>query len=274
MIEMTGGELAEIIETSISNEIKKGCLKLSLAVILIGSDKASEKYVALKQKACEKVNINFLLFRFTEKNSQIEILSLINKLNNDKNITGIMIQLPVPTGFVVEDLLEEILPTKDVDGLNSANFGKLEKNIPGLYPATAEGIINLLRYYQIQIAGKRVLVIGQGYLVGRPLISMLLNENATVLTANIQTKNLAELTAFADIIVSAAGCPKLLKGSMVKKNAVIIDAGTSLYHGKLTGDVDFSTLSSMASYITPNPGGVGPMTVAMLLSNVVKAGRL
>ena len=274
MIEMTGRELAAAIRENEALEVVSQRLKLSLAVILIGNDPASEKYVEIKKQACEKAGIGFQLYRFSDSNSQTDVLKLIKKLNGDRKVTGIMIQLPLPDVFVSNELLEQIAPDKDVDGLTSVNLGRLVKGLPGLFPATPEGVVNLLRYYQIEITGKRVAVIGQSNLVGRPLAQMLLNDEATVLSANKFTENLREITLEADIVISAAGKPKLVKADMVKDGAIVIDVGTSLYRGKIVGDVDYKSVAKKASYITPSPGGVGPMTVAMLLSNILKASQL
>jgi methylenetetrahydrofolate dehydrogenase (NADP+)/methenyltetrahydrofolate cyclohydrolase len=270
MIEMTGRELAKAIETNVAQTIKDQKMKLALAVVLIGSDAASEKYVEIKKKACERVGISFQLFRFAKNDKQVEVQKLIEKLNHDKNFSGIVVQLPLPDGFVPNELLETIKPAKDVDGLNSYNLGRLVKGLTGIFPATAEGIINLLRYYQIPITGKKVTIIGQSNLVGKPLALMLLNEEATVLLANKFTPSVKELTLESDIVISAVGIPKLVKASMIKSGATVVDVGTSFFEGKIVGDVDFEKVSKKVGFITPSPGGVGPMTVAMLLSNVLK----
>jgi len=271
MVLMSGKELADSIKAGVRAEITANGLDVGLGVILIGDDPASEKYVEIKKKACEAAGIGFKLHRFTKSNSQDEVLSLIRKMNSDEKVTGMFIQLPLPDGFVPNELLEAIDPDKDVDGLNSVNLGKLIKGLPGLFPATPEGVINLLRYYQIPLAGSKVAIVGQSNLVGRPLSQMLLTEEATVISANKLTKELKEVTLEADIVISAVGKSKLITADMVKNDAVVIDVGTSLYKGKLVGDVDFVGVSKKASYLTPSPGGVGPMTVAMLLSNLVKA---
>jgi len=271
MIDMTGRELAQDIKDNIAKEIKKGQLDLSLSVILVGNNPASEKYVEFKRRACEEVGIRYKLWRFPETATPSEVLSLIKKLNADEQVTGIIVQLPLPKNFVSDELLEAIDPAKDVDGLNSVNLGRLTKYLPGLYPATAEGVINLLRYYKIDLAGKRVVVVGQSNLVGRPLAQFLLNDHATVMMANSMTKDLAELTRNSDIIVTAVGKAKLITADMVPKGAVVVDVGTSLYEGKIVGDVDYESVSKVASHLTPCVGGVGPLTVAFLLSNVLKA---
>jgi methylenetetrahydrofolate dehydrogenase (NADP+)/methenyltetrahydrofolate cyclohydrolase len=271
---MSGKELAAEIKNNVAAEIAQKKLKLSLAVILIGNDPASEKFVEIKHKACEVAGIGFKLWRFNEDSSQTDIIKLIDKLNCDKDVTGIVVQLPLPGDLVPNNILQAIDPDKDVDGLTSTNLGKLLKGLDGLFPATPEGVMGLLKRYQIPLVGKKVTVIGQSNLVGKPLAQMLLNEDATVLIANSKTNDLKSLTFGSDIVISAAGSPKLIKAEMVSDGAVVIDIGTTLVDTKIVGDVDFENVSTKASFITPNPGGVGPMTVAMLLSNVLKAYRL
>jgi methylenetetrahydrofolate dehydrogenase (NADP+)/methenyltetrahydrofolate cyclohydrolase len=271
MILMSGKELAATIKTNLAKQIRDERLKIKLAVILIGEDPASEKYVTIKEKACHEIGIDFELVKFSEETPQLDVIKVINKLNKNKKITGILVQLPMPNDFIPNEVLEAINPDKDVDGLTSTNLGRLIKDLPGLFPATPEGVMNLFKYYQIELPGKKVSVIGQSNLVGKPLAQMLLNEDATVFLANKETKNLSELTLNSDIIISAVGKPNLIKENMVNKDAIVIDVGTSLYKGKIVGDVDFDKVSKKASFITPSPGGVGPMTVAMLLSNLVKA---
>jgi methylenetetrahydrofolate dehydrogenase (NADP+)/methenyltetrahydrofolate cyclohydrolase len=274
MILLSGKELAQEVKDRLKTEIRSHNLELNLSVILIGSDPASEKYVAIKEKACSEIGIGFKLHSFADTTNQSEIIDLIEKLNLDDSVTGIIVQLPLPDNFIPNELLEAIDPKKDVDGLNSSNLGKLVKDLEGLYPATAEGVINLLRYYQIPVVGKRFAVVGQSNLVGKPLAQMLLNEEATVLIANDKTENLKELTLESDVVICAVGSPSLITAEMVREGAVVIDIGTTLVKGKMVGDVDFANVSKKASHITPNPGGVGPMTVAMLLSNVVKSWRI
>ena len=271
---MSGKELSATIREQVATDIVKDKLSLCLAVILIGSDPASEKYVGIKERACMAVGIDFKMFRFKENDKQALVLQLIQKLNNDNKITGIIVQLPIPVVFDTNELLEAIAPAKDVDGLNSINLGRLMKRMPGLFPATPEGVINLCKYYQIPLVGSKVAMVGQSNLVGRPLSIMLLNEKSTVSIASSKTKNLKELTLNSDIVISAVGKPSLIKAGMINKSTVVIDIGTSVIEGKIVGDVDFDKVSKKASYITPSIGGVGPMTVAMLISNTLKAYRL
>jgi len=274
MVLMFGKELAEIIKDDLRKEIKIKKIKLFLAVLLIGKNEASLKYVDIKKKECVKIGIGFKLFKLNEKVTQEKVLSLINKLNADKSITGILVQVPIPAKFDRDKILQAISPEKDVDGLNAVNQGKLMNNIDGLCPATPEGIINLLRYYQVPLVSKRVIVVGKSNLVGKPLALMLLREKATVTIANSKTRNLKELTLGSDIVISATGHPKLIKKDMLKNDAVVINVGAKLVDGKMIGDVDFENVSKRTSFITPNFGGVGPMTVAMLLSNILKAYKL
>lgn len=271
MKKMLGGPVASLVEDKIKNDLSEMGANLTLAVILIGNDPASEKYVEFKKKACERVGISFKLFTFDENEPEEKALNKINELNNDDAITGIIVQLPLPRNYVPNNLLQKISPQKDVDGLTSTNLGKLIKGIPGLFPATPEGVMALLEYYGIDIKGRKVAVIGQSNLVGKPLAQMLLNKNATVLIANKETPDISKLTLESDIVISAVGQPNLITGVMISPGSVVVDVGTTLVDGKIVGDVDYDTVSLKASYITPSPGGVGPMTVAMLLSNVVKA---
>ena len=274
MILMSGKEPATVIKDNIAREITDKKLRLTLAVILIGNDPASEKYVEIKRKASEKAGISFQLWRFAEHDTKNDIIKLINKLNKNKKVTGIVIQLPLPGDFVPNELLQAIDPKKDVDGLTSTNLGKLLKGFDGLFPATPSGVVSLLNYYKIPLVGKKVTVVGQSNLVGKPLAQMLLNDDATVLIANSKTKNLKALTLDSDIVISAAGSPSLITADMITKGTVVVDIGTTLVDGKIVGDVDFDKVSKKVSYITPNPGGIGPMTVAMLLSNILKAEKL
>lgn len=271
---LDGRELAGLIKEELAREITKNNLKLKLVVILVGNNEASEKYVGMKQRGAEQIGMAFELVRFPEEVTQVELLDKIEALNKDTTVTGMIVQLPISAHLNTEEVLESIRPEKDVDGLSSVNLGNLAKGLKGLFPATPEGVMQLIKHYEIPLAGSVVTVVGQSNLVGKPLDLMLFNEHATVLTANSRTKDLKALTLQADVIVSAAGRPHLITADMVKEGAVVIDVGTTPVEGRIVGDVDFDNVSKKASYITPNPGGVGPMTVAMLLSNVVKAKRL
>lgn len=273
MILMDGKALAAEIKEKLKLEIKSLEKKPRLAVILVGENPASQKYVQMKEKACDEVGVCHKVYRLEENVSVNEIEELINKLNKDKSVSGIIIQLPLSKHHNTNEILENIDPSKDVDGLTTINIGRLEKNLPGLFPATPLGVVELLEKYKIDIAGKKVAVIGRSNLVGKPLAQLLLNAGATVTIAHSKTEDLGVITKNADILISAVGKPGLITAEMVKNDVVVIDVGTTEQSGKLIGDIDFDGVSKKTSHITPVPGGVGPMTVAMLLSNVVKAAR-
>ena len=271
---LSGLLLADKINKETAEEVKRRNLKLCLNVIYAGQNQASKKYIAKKADLASELGIDFKLWNISESSDPSEIIELINRLNRDKKSTGIIVQLPLPEKYETDFILEKIAPNKDVDGLCSVNLGKLIKNNSGLFPATPEGIIRLLRHYKIEISGKNVVIVGRSNLVGKPLAQMFVNEDATVTIANGKTKSLSDVTRKADILVSATGKPGIIKENMVKRGSVVIDVGTSFVNGKITGDVDFDEVSRKAGFITPVPGGVGPMTVAVLLSNLIKAHQL
>lgn len=272
---ISGTDVARSIKSELKEKISDKKLDLTLAVVLVGENPASEKYVSMKEKAAIEVGIKFRLFKKNADIDEDELTSLINEINNDDSITGMIVQLPLPDHLNSVNILEHIRPEKDVDGLTSTNMGKLVKNLPCLRPATPEGVIELLKHYNVEISGKKAVVVGRSDLVGKPLSLLLLNNDATVTTAHAKTQNLLAETKEADIIISAVGKPGLITRDHVKAGAVIIDVGTTkIDDSGLKGDVDFENVSEIASYITPVPGGVGPMTVTMLLSNVVKAHEL
>ena len=242
-----------------------------LAVILVGNDPASKVYVNNKKKAAEKTGIKSTIIKFDENVTETELLAKIEELNNDKDVTGILVQLPLPKHIDKNHLITSISPKKDVDGFHPENVGKLAIGIePYFYPATPQGIIMLLDEYKINIEGKHAVVIGRSNIVGKPMAQMLLNRNATVTICHSFTPNLDEIIKTADIVVSAVG-KKIIRCKMVKKNSIVIDVGIFRDdNGKLTGDVDFDTVSSSCGFITPVPGGVGPMTIASLMYNASK----
>ena len=209
-----------------------------------------------------------------EKTKEKEVIDLIEKLNDAPDITGIILQSPVPKQIDFAKVSGMINPLKDIDGFTKDNLYKLMHNEDGLFPCTSKGIIKLLKYYNIKIASKDVCVIGRGDIVGKPLIFELLNNNATVSICHSQTKNLKKYTKNADIIISAVGHPKLITSDMIKDDAILIDVGISVIEGKIVGDIDFCGVKDKCLYITPNPGGVGPMTIAMIIENLVKAYEL
>ena len=240
---------------------------------MVGNNQASQIYVHNKEIACENVGIKARIYKFDENISQKEILKMVDECNNDATITGIMVQLPLPSHLDVDTILDSIDPKKDVDGLNIVNQGKLFKGKQAIEPATAKGIITLLKNNNVDISGKNAVVVGRSILVGRPIAMLLLKENATVTICHSKTVNLKEITKKADILVSAVGKAGFVTADMVKEGAVVIDVGMNRQEGRLCGDVCFDEVSEKAGYITPVPGGVGPMTIATLLKNTVNAAK-
>ena len=266
-------------------EIKKNGGKIPhLAAIIVGNDGASQTYVSSKVKACQKVGFNSTLIELPDNTTQEQLLDEIDLLNNDKDIDGFIVQLPLPKHIDEQEVLKLVDPDKDVDGFHPTNVGRMTLELPCFLPATPFGIMELLERYQVETTGKNVVVIGRSHIVGRP-ISILMSQkrkagNATVTIVHSRTKNLEEFTKKADIIIAAIGKPEFLKASMVKDGVTIIDVGitrvadASKKRGyRLAGDVDFENVSKKAAFITPVPGGVGPMTIAMLLKNTLLASR-
>ena len=239
----------------------------------IGDDPASKIYVRTKKRRAEKMGIIQDIYQMPADTKQEEALALIDKLNADPAINGLMVQLPAPKQIDADALLERIDPNKDVDGLTPANIGHLWMGNHFVEPATAEGIIALLKHYEIPLEGKNVVIIGRSNIVGKPLAALMLEQNATVTIAHSRTKNLGEITKKADVLVSATGQAFLVKADMVKDGAVVVDVGMNHVDGKLVGDVDFDKVKEKTSYITPVPGGVGPLTVQFLMEAVVKLTR-
>lgn len=249
-------------------------LNPKLVVVSVGEDPASKVYIRQKRLACEKVGINYDEIVLPAETSQTELISKIEMLNQDTSVTGLIVQLPIPEHLYVPEIIKAIDPKKDVDGFHAYNLGKmfLSPEFEDLPPATPSGIIRMLDYYNIDVQGMEVVVVGHSNIVGKPISTMLLNRNATVTTCHIFTKNLAEHTKRADLIVVAVGKPNLITADMVKDGVILVDVGMNrLEDGKLVGDCDFEAISKKAAYISPVPGGVGPMTVASLIANVVKA---
>ena len=245
--------------------------KLGLAVVQVGNDEASKVYVRQKKNTAEQLGYTFYHIQLDEKISDKELIDEIQKLNHNSLIDGILVQMPLPNHINASKVQDSVLANKDVDGLNAYNAGKLLKHEEGLLPCTPSGILSLLKEYQIPIAGKHVVIVGRSELVGKPLALLLLNENATVTICHSKTVDLKKYTAMADILISAVGKKDLIRGEMVKDGSVVIDVGITRVDGKLYGDVAFDEVSSRCSYITPVPGGVGPMTVSELGYNVYKA---
>jgi len=276
---LDGKKVSEIYRQRIKEEIEKytskGLRKPSLAVVLVGEDPASKVYVSNKRKACQKVGMESLFYHLPEDTEEEKLLSLVEELNNNPEVDGILVQLPLPKHINPQRVIEAIKPDKDVDGFHPENMGKLIANLDGGFiPCTPLGIKILLEHYGIEVQGKDVTVVGAGYIVGKPLSVLLLNMNATVTTCHIYTQDLKKHTLNADILISATGVPHLIKEDMVKEGAVVVDVGISKVDGKIVGDVDFERVKEKASYITPVPGGVGPMTITALLMNTLKAYKL
>ena len=270
-----GKKLAKEIRENLKikcDELKEKGINPKLAVIMVGEDKASKVYVRNKSKACNEIGIAFEEFLLDENITQKELIELIQKLNKDKTIHGILLQSPIPKHLDINEAFRTIAPEKDVDGFNPVNVGKLSLNQDTFVSCTPYGIMRMFEAYNIDLEGKNLVLVGRSNIVGKPLIQCCLNKNATVTVCHSRTKNLKEHTKNADILIAAIGKSKFIKEDMVKDNAVVIDVGINRGEdGKLTGDVDFENVSKKASYITPVPGGVGPMTIAMLMNNVIKA---
>ena len=267
---LDGKTLSDKIKSDIKSKVKNYLIKPTLAVIQIGNDEASNIYINSKRKACEYVGINFIHAKFDEDTNEQEIINKIIELNNDSYVNGILIQLPIPKKFDTYKLLNLINKNKDVDGLTDINMGLLFKDNNNLVPCTPQGIVKLLEEYNIDLNGKHAAVVGKSNLVGKPLAMLLLQEGTTVTICHSKTVDLKQYTKQADILICAVGKKDLITKDMVKEHAVVVDVGMNRLDGKLYGDVDFENIKDIASYITPVPGGVGPMTVAMLLSNVLK----
>lgn len=271
---INGTEIAKIIKDEIKKDIEKlQGKKPCLAVIIVGDDEASHIYVKNKNKACDYVGIKTDTYFLKDNISENEILDLIEKLNNDINVNGILVQLPLPKHINEKNVLLKISPLKDVDGFHPYNIGMLSTNNAILKSCTPSGCIELLKRYNVEIKGKNALVIGRSNIVGKPISMMLLNEDATVTVAHTKTKNLEYLTKQADIIIVAIGVANFLKPNMIKDGVVLIDVGMNRLEDKLCGDIDFSCIDK-ASLITPVPGGVGPMTITMLMKNCLIAYKI
>ena len=257
-----------------ADELKKFGIEPTLAVVLVGEDKASQTYVRAKEKACNEYGIKSVAHRLSENTTQNELLALINVLNLDDSIHGILVQLPLPKHIDTNVVLAAIDPRKDVDGFHAVNVGKLVSGLEGFVPCTPLGVMEILKEYGIDVAGLNAVVIGRSNIVGKPMANLLLNASATVTVTHSKTKNLKEICKNADLIVAAIGKPFFLKADMVKDGAIVVDVGINrLDDGRLVGDVDFDEVAPKCSYITPVPGGVGPMTIAMLLNNTILAAQ-
>ena len=270
-----GKKLAKQIREKLKiecEELQEKGIKPKLAVIMVGDDKASKIYVKNKSKACDEIGIEYEEYLLKKDIKQKELIELINKLNNDKSVNGILLQSPIPEGLDINEAFRIISPEKDVDGFNPTNVGKLVLNQDTFVSCTPYGIMKMFEAYDIELEGKKVVVLGRSNIVGKPLVQCCINKNATVTICHSKTKNIKEHVKEADIVISAIGKPKYVTEDMIKEKAVVIDVGINRTEdGKIVGDVDFENVSKKASYITPVPGGVGPMTIAILMNNVIKA---
>lgn len=270
------------IATQIKDELKEEVARLksegreiTLAVIQVGADPASSVYVGNKKKACEYIGIRSLAYELAEATTEVELLDLIAELNGRKDVDGILVQLPLPKHIEEDKVIKAIDPKKDVDGFHPASVGALCIGQPGFVSCTPAGVIQLLKRSGIEIAGKECVVVGRSNIVGKPMSLLLLRENGTVTVAHSKTMDLAEVTKRADILVVAVGKPKMITKEYVKEGAVVIDVGIHrMENKKLCGDVDYEDVAPICSAITPVPGGVGPMTIAMLMHNCVEASRM
>lgn len=269
------------VSAAVKQRVKEECDRLKakgvtpgLAVVIVGDDPASRVYVNNKKKACELVGFYSEEYALPEQTTQEELLDLVDKLNADKKIHGILVQLPLPKHLDDKAVIAHIDPNKDVDAFHAENVGKIMIGEYSFLPCTPAGVMELLASENIEVEGKSCVVIGRSNIVGKPMAMLLLHKNGTVTIAHSRTKNLKEICLGADIIVAAVGIPKFLKGDMVKDGVVVIDVGMDRdENGKLCGDVDFAEVEPKASYITPVPGGVGPMTIAMLMQNTLTAAK-
>ncbi len=277
-----GNKISKKIYKKISNDVTNLKLKYkkvpTLAVIIVGEYAPSKIYVTIKRRRAEEVGMNFYLYQFNESITEEKLIKAIKKINKDKKINGLIVQLPLPKKFNTDKILSYISPEKDVDGLHPENIGKLVLNEDSLVSCTPAGIMELIHSTKTKIEGLNAVIIGRSNIVGKPVAHLLLRENATVTITHSRTKNLSKIVKNSDIVIAAVGRPNFVKGSWIKKNALVIDVGINRVEDKksekgykIVGDVDFKSAVKNAKFITPVPGGVGPMTVAMLLSNTVKA---
>ena len=268
-------KIKEEVKVEVTQIVKEKNITPGLAVILVGNDAASATYVASKAKACKDAGIYSVVHEMPESITQEELLDTINMMNNNPKLDGILVQLPLPKHIDTTTVLEAINPLKDVDGFHPYNVGRMVSNLDSFLSATPFGVMRMFEEHNIELSGKDVVVIGSSDIVGKPMASLLINKKATVTVCNSRTKDLKSHTSKADIVIIAVGVPYLLKEDMVKDGAVVIDVGINrLDTGKLVGDADFEGLKNKCSFLTPVPGGVGPMTIAMLLKNTIKAANL
>jgi methylenetetrahydrofolate dehydrogenase (NADP+)/methenyltetrahydrofolate cyclohydrolase len=272
---MDGNAAAKAVQEKIAQDVEK--LKATgkrpgLAVVLVGEDPASKVYVGRKKKACEAMGFYSEEYKLPADIKEADLLDLVETLNRKPEIHGILVQLPLPTGLNPQKVIESINPEKDVDGMHPTSLGKLVAGLPGLRSCTPAGVMVMLEHYGISVAGKEAVVIGRSIMVGKPMAQLLIEANATVTICHSKTKNIGEVIRRADIVVAAIGKPKFVKADMVKEGAVVVDVGINrTVEGKLVGDVDYETIAPKASAISPVPGGVGPLTIALLMKNTYEA---
>lgn len=264
-----GRKLSEEIRAELRQSIKFEMIKPSIAVIQVGDNEASNSYIKAKEKACDEVGLYFRHFKYELGTSELTIINKIKELNNDEYVNGIIVQLPLPEGYNEKRLINTIINSKDIDGLTDINTGRLISGRKTLIPCTALAVIEMLKRSNVEIESKHVVLVGRGKLTCKPLIQLFLNENATVTVCHSKTVELEKYTRDADILVSATGINNIITADMVKEGAVVIDVGVNYDTGKISGDVDFDNVINIASLITKTPGGVGPMTVTMLIKNAI-----
>ena len=265
---VNGNLLAQEIKEELKQSIKFEMIKPSLAVIEVDTNE-DDKYLKELDKVCNEVGIYFRHFKYDKETSELTIINKIKELNNDDYVNGIMIKTPLPDGYNEKRLFNTIINSKDVDGVTDINVGRLNSGRKTLVPATALAIMEILNRNSVELEGKHVVLVGRGKLTCKPLIQLLLRENATVTVCHSKTEDLEKYTKDADILISATGVSKLIKADMVKDGAVVIDVGVSYNNGKISGDTDFNKVSKVASLITPTPGGVGPISIAMIVKNTI-----
>ena len=264
-----GRKLSEEIRAELRQSIKFEMIKPSIAVIQVGDNEASNSNIKAKEKACDEVGLYFRHFKYELGTSELTIINKIKELNNDEYVNGIIVQLPLPEGYNEKRLINTIINSKDIDGLTDINTGRLISGRKTLVPCTALAVIEMLKRSNVEIESKHVVLVGRGKLTCKPLIQLFLNENATVTVCHSKTVELEKYTRDADILVSATGINNIITADMVKEGAVVIDVGVNYDTGKISGDVDFDNVINIASLITKTPGGVGPMTVTMLIKNAI-----
>lgn len=272
---LDGKKLATKILDELKINLSNSAEKPHLVVMLVGDDPASELYVGMKKKNAESIGIKSTVLKYSQDTEEKVILDKIEELNNDNSVHAILVQLPLPKQISETKVIQAISPKKDADGITPENVGKISIGVkPYAYPCTPKGVLKILDEYNIELEGKHFVMVGRSNIVGKPLAQMALNRNATVTICHSRTKNLEEITKTADILVSAVGKSKIIKKEMIKPDCVVIDVGTSKFDGKLCGDVDFGNVVEWVSYITPVPGGVGPMTRASLMENTCELFKL